>query len=163
MDAIEAIKTRRSVRAYQQRPISRDILKDLVDCGRLAPTAMNQQPWEFVVVTEAAMLRRLAELIGHAQFMLTAPAAIVVLCKPLNWYVEDASAATQNLLLAAQAHGMGSCWVAGDKQPYADAVRQALGAPEGYVVFSLVTLGYPAEAASKDKRPLDQVLHWERF
>lgn len=164
MDAIEVIKTRRSVRAFAGRAVPRDVLTDLVDCARQAPTAMNRQQWEFVVVTQAAGLAELARIIFHAPWLASAGAAVVVLCDPANEYwVEDGSAATQNLMLAARAHGLGSCWLAAEKQGYADAIRQAVGAPEKFKVLSVVALGYGAESPAPEKRPVEQLLHWEKF
>ena len=163
MDAIQALKTRRSVRAYQTRPVPRDILTDIVDCARQAPSAMNQQLWEFIIITKPESCQRLGQLIAHAKFLPQLPACIAVLVKDHQFYVEDGSAATQNLLLAATAHGLGSCWVSGDKQPYADAVRELLGAPANYRFVSVVAVGYSAENPNPEKRPLDSMLHWEKF
>lgn len=163
MDALEALKTRRSVRAFERRGIAREVLEDLVDCGRLAATAINIQPWEFVVVTAPEMLRRVAEATDHGRFIADAAACIAVFTKETKYYLEDASAATQNILVAARAHGLGSCWVAGDKKPYVAEIGRILGAPAGCRLATLIALGYPAEAPQKEKRPLGEVLHWERF
>jgi nitroreductase len=163
MDAIQVIKTRRSIRVYQKRAVPRDVLTDIVDCARLAPTAMNQQQWDFVVVTHSDLTKKLGEVVGHAKFLPDTPACIVVLCGNNTYYVEDGSAATQNILLAAHAHGLGSCWVACEKQSYADEIRKAVGAPEGLKAVAICTLGYPAEEPKPDKRPLDSVLHWEKY
>jgi nitroreductase len=163
MDAIVAVKTRRSVRAYEHRPVPREIIEDVIDCGRLAASANNVQPWEFVVVTEAGMLRRLADRADYGKFIAEAPVCIVVLCRDSKYYLEDGCAATQNLLLAAWARGLGSCWVAGDKKPYAGEICNMLGAPEGYRLISMVAVGYPAENPRKSKRPVSDVLHWDRY
>jgi len=163
MDAIDALKTRRSIRAYKSDPVPREILEDMVDCGRLAATAVNAQPWEFVVVTDAEMRRRIAAQTDHGPFIADAPACVVVLSKAAKYYLEDGSAATQNILLAAHAHGLGSCWVAGDKKPYAPEICKTIGAPEGYVLVSLIAVGYPQDVPSPSKRSLDEVIHWERF
>lgn len=163
MDAIEALKTRRSVRAYLDQPVPRELLEEIVDCARLAPTALNLQPWEFVVVTEKQRLREIARATDYGRFIEQAAACIVVLCRNTKYYLEDGSAATENILLAAHALGLGACWVAGDKKPYADQIRRLVGAPEGYRLVSLVPIGYPAEKPVKQKRPLREVLHWERF
>lgn len=153
MDAIEALKTRRSVRIYQNRPIPKEVLEDIIDCARLAPTAMNRQPWAFVVVTEKETRQRIAQ----------AAACVAVFCEDTKYFLEDGAAATQNILLAAWAHGVGSCWVAGDKKAYAEPIRQLLGLPESYKLVRLIPLGYPVDVPQKDKRPLGDVLHWEKY
>ncbi len=163
METIEVLKSRRSVRAYVATPIPKNILEDLIDCGRLAASANNLQPWEFVVVTDAATLGWLGQTATYGGFIATAPACIAVFCQDTKYFLEDGSAATQNILLAACAHGLGSCWVAGDKKPYATDISRRLGAPDGCRLVSLIALGYPAENPRKSKRPLAQVLHWEKF
>jgi len=163
MDAIEALKTRRSIRAYTAEAVALNVIEEMVDCARLAATARNDQPWEFVVVTEREALGRIAGLADYGKFIADAAACVVVLCKDTKYYLEDGSAASQNMLLAATAHGLGACWVAGDKKPYAETIRKLVGAPEGYKVVSLVPFGYPAESPKTRKRPLAEVLHWEKF
>jgi nitroreductase len=160
MDAIEVLKTRHSVRAYTHEPVPRKIIEDIVDCCRLAATAINLQPWEFVVVTDPEVLRRIARTTDHGKFFADAPVCVLVLCRDTKYYLEDGSAATENILLAARAHGLGSCWVAGDKKPYAPEICRLVGAPRGYKLVSLIPIGYPAESPEKTKRPLSDVLHW---
>jgi nitroreductase len=163
MDALEALKTRRSVRSYKGDPIPREIVEEIVDCGRLAATAINIQPWEFVVVTDPAMRQKMAAATDHGPFIAQAPVCIAVFCRETKYFLEDGSAATQNLLVAARALGLASCWVAGDKKPYADALRKLLGVPAGYKLVSLVTVGFSEEVPVPAKRPLQQLLHWEHF
>jgi nitroreductase len=163
MTAIEAIKSRRSIRTYEQKPVDRATIEEIVDCARLAPTAMNDQPWDFVVVTAREALGSIPPMLGHAEYIANAAFAILVLAKDTNYAVEDCSAATENLLIAAAAHGIGSCWVAGTKQPYGPAVVAAFGAPQDRQLIAIVSFGYPAEAPQVEKRPLAEVLHWERF
>jgi nitroreductase len=163
MDAIEVLKTRRSVRAYTDAPVPREIIEDVIDCGRLAATAVNIQPWEFVVVTDPEMLRRIAATTDHGKFIANVPVCVAVLCEDTKYYLEDGSAATENILLAARAHGLGSCWVAGDKKHYAPDICRLVGAPQGYKLVSLIPIGYPAENPEKSKRPLSDVLHWEKY
>jgi len=163
MDAIEVLKTRRSVRAYRGEPVPRTIIEDVIDCGRLAATAINIQPWEFVVVTNRDLLRSIAQTTDHGKFISQAPACVVVLCGDTKYYLEDGSAATENILLAARAHGLGSCWVAGDKKAYASDLCRLVGAPRGHKLVSLIPMGYPAETPELTKRPLADVLHWEKY
>ena len=163
MDAIEAIKTRRSIRKYSSREISKDIIKDIVDCARLAPSANNIQPWEFVVITSKIKLRDIAEITDYGKFIENAAACIIVVCKEAKYYLEDGSAATENILVAAKSYGIGSCWVAGDKKPYAREILSLLNFPIGYKLISIIALGYPIEAPKPIKRNLDEVLHLEEF
>jgi nitroreductase len=164
MDAIAALKTRRSVRTYRTDPVPSDLVEDIVDCGRLAATARNIQPWEFVVVTEAATRRNLAEMIDTGRFIANAPVCVLVFCRNVKYYLEDGSAAIQNMLLAAHAHGLGSCWVAGDKKPYCAAVARLVGAPADQELVGLVAIGYAFTPPSMPpKRPLNELLHRERF
>ena len=163
MDAIECLKTRRSVRHYRPDPIPDELLEEIVDCGRLAPSGRNEQPWEFVVITDRKRLEGLSDLTDYGKHIAHAAACIVVFCRDTKYYLEDGSAATTQLALAAWAHGIGSCWVSGDKRPYAEAVREYCGLPEGYRLISLLPLGYPEEVPTKPKRPLEEVLHRDRF
>lgn len=164
MDAIQCLRTRRSVRAYRADPVPDAVVESIVDCGRLAPTAMNVQAWTFVVVRDAATRASLAEAVGHSTFLASAPVCIAVCAaRAHEFWVEDASAATENLLLAAHAYGLGSCWIAVHRLPYARRVADLLGVPADHEVLALVTLGYPAEQPRVDKKPLSQVLRWERY
>jgi len=159
MEAIDNLKTRRCIRTYRGEPVPREVLEDLIDCARLAPTAMNIQPWEFVVVTDRSMLHRIAHATDYGKFIADAAAFVVVLCRDTKYYLEDGATATLSILLAAHAHSLGACWVAGDKKPYATEICRLVGAPPGHKLISLVPVGYPAEQPEKDKRPLAEVLH----
>jgi nitroreductase len=86
-----------------------------------------------------------------------------VVCKTGDFYLEDGCAATENILLAAHAHGLGACWVGGDKMSYAPGVCQMVGVPEGYKLVSLIAIGYADERPQVEKRPLESVLHWDTF
>lgn len=161
--AIAAIRSRRSIRAYSRRNVERRIVEEIVDCARLAPTAMNEQPWDFVVLTRRQDLARIPPMIGHGEFIAQAAFAVLVLGRPTGYVVEDCSAATENLLIAAAAHGIGSCWLAGTRQAYAPAVAREFGAPADRQLVAIVSFGYPAEEPAVEKRSLDDVLHWDRF
>jgi nitroreductase len=162
-NAIEVLQTRRTIRTYSAQPVERKIIEEIVDCARLAPTAMNDQPWDFVVITSKDALSSIPPMLGHAEYVANAAFAVLVVARATTYAVEDSCAATENLLLAAHAHGLGSCWVAGTQQPYGPAVVKAFGAPEDRALIAIVSFGYPAEEPVIEKRPLDDVLHWERF
>jgi nitroreductase len=163
MDAIACLKTRRSVRLYRDTPIDRSIVEDIVDCARLAATANNVQPWTFIAVDDPELRKMIAGMSEWGKFIAQAPVCVAVLCRRTRYYLEDGSAATQNLLNAARAHGLGSCWVAGDKKAYATAIAELLGAPADTLLVSLVALGKPAEDPSPAKKPLREVLRWNRY
>jgi nitroreductase len=163
MEALEAIAKRRSIRKYKAGDVSKEMLSKLVDAGRLAPTGNNEQPWEFVVITEKEKLRRMADLAEYGKFIRDVPACIVVLCLPSRHYVEDGSAATTQILLAATALGLGACWVAGHGKAYGEQIVALCGAPAEYKLISMIAVGQIAEIPSPSKRSLDEVLHWETF
>ena len=101
---------------------------------------MNLQPWQFVVVTDKSMRAKIAHLTDYGKFIAGAPACIAVFCQDTKYYLEDGSAAVENILLAATALGLGSCWVAGDKKPYAEEVANLLGVPRKYKLIALISL-----------------------
>ncbi len=162
-DAIEVLKSRRSIRSYTEETVPQNIIEEIVDCARLAPTAMNDQPWDFIAVTKRDLLEQIPPMLGHAEFIAKAAFAVLVLAREACYAVEDCCAATENLLIAAAAHGLGSCWVAGTKQAYGPAVVKVFGAPADRQLVAIVSFGYPAEDPKVDKRPLADILHWEMF
>ena len=112
---------------------------------------------------EPAVLRKIAEITDYGKFIAEASACVLVLYAETKYYLEDSSAATENIQLAARAHGLGSCWVAGDKKHYTPDICQLVGAPRGYKLVSLIPIGYPLEIPQPPERPLAEVLHWERY
>jgi nitroreductase len=163
MDALTAIAERHSSRSFNGVPIAREVLEKLVDAGRRAPTARNEQPWEFVVVTEAGTRKKLGALGDYTAPLTGAAACIAVFCKDVDYYLEDGCAAAQNILIAATALRVQSCWIAGDKKPYGDEAANLLGVPKGVKLVALLALGYAREVGAPPKRDLSSVLHWERF
>jgi nitroreductase len=163
MDVFEAMAKRRSVRKYKSGQVSREQLLQIANMGHLAPTARNEQPWEFVIISDQGRLRQLAHLAEYGKFIADASACIAVLCRDCTYFVEDGSAATTQMLLAATALGLASCWVAGDKKAYAPQVVKLCGAPEAYKLVALVAIGHAAEHPAPTKRKLDEVVHWDSF
>jgi len=161
MDALEAIRRRRSVRKYTGDPIPREHLEIIVDAGRLAASGSNNQPWDFIVVTDRAMIDQLKIA---SQWMEQAGAIIAVVLDPESrWWLEDGSAAVENMLIAATALGYGSCWLEGYTLPREEEFKTLLGVPREKRLLTLVPIGVPVEWPAKDKKPLSQVIHWEKF
>ncbi|MCS7228278.1 MAG: nitroreductase family protein [Endomicrobia bacterium] len=143
MDGLVMLKTRRSIRKYVADPIPDDIINEIVDCGRLAPSANNKQPWLFVVVKNNKLKNTIAEITDYGKFIKDAYCCIAIFCEETKYYLEDGCAATENILLAAWYFGIGSCWIAGDKKKYAEEVKKILDVPDSYKLVSIVALGYP--------------------
>ena len=161
MNALEAIGKRRSVRKYTGEPIPGKDLEKIVDAGRLAATGSNEQPWDFVVVTDRAMVARLKVA---AEWMEKAAAIIAVVMDPSSrWWIEDGSAAVENMLIASTALGYGSCWLEGYTLPHEEEFKKLLGIPKEKRLLTLVPIGVPAEEPTREKRSLQEVLHWERY
>ena len=163
MNTIEVLKTRRSIRRYINKPIPDEIIKDIIDCARLAPTANNKQPWLFVVIKDKKLKEKIAELTDYGKFIKQADCCIAVFCEDTKYYLEDGSAATENILLAAWHYGIGSCWIAGDKKSYAEEIRKILEIPQKYKLVSLISLGYPEKEELKKsqdikKKTLEEVM-----
>jgi len=115
-------------------------------------------------VTNREKLREIADITDHGKFLAGAAAAIAVFCRDTKYYLEDGCAATENILVAAADLGVSSCWVAGDKKPYGLDIARALGVPEGFKLISVLSLGYSkTPPAPHKKRPLKELLHWEKF
>jgi len=166
MNTLEAISTRRSVRSFTSKPIAKEIVEELLRAAMSAPSAGNEQPWQFVVMDDRRMLDRIIDVNPNAKMCKEAQAAILV-CgdtskeKYPGFWVQDCSAAAQNILLAAHDKGIGSVWTG--IYPIKERVegfRKLLGLPENVVPFCLVPLGYPAKQAPQvDRFQRDRVHH----
>ncbi len=166
MDVLEVLRKRRSVRVFSDKLINKTDLEIIIDTARFAPTARNVQPWSFVVITNADKLSSIASLTENGRFISGAKACIAVFCEDTKYYLEDGCAATVNILNAAAALGIGSCWVAGDKKDYCKEVAKLLNVPDTYRLVSLIALGYPQDKNSfqlAGKKSLKELMHWEHF
>jgi nitroreductase len=171
-DTLRTIFSRKSVRTYAEGSIPREKLEMLARAGMAAPSAVDQRPWEFIIVTEPAKLSDLAARLPYAKMTARAGAAVAV-CGDLRrqWggpesvaWVIDCSAATENILLAAESMGLGAVWTA--LYPYPERmqpVRELLGLPDYIQPLALIPVGIP-RGGEKAKDKWDaQRLHWDRF
>jgi nitroreductase len=144
MDTYEAIQERKSIRAYQDKPIPREKIEKILEAGRLAPSAVNLEPWHFITVTGAEKRKALSKGL-YAKFIAQAPLAIVVCgdkkASP-NWYAVDASLAVENMVLTAVNEGLGTCTVGSFTET---EVKQLLKIPENFEVIIIIAVGYPQE------------------
>ena len=161
MDALEAIRRRRSIRKYTAAPVPKADLETIVDAGRLAATGSNRQPWDFIVVTDRTGLDGFRPA---GAWITQAAAVIAVVMDPQSrWWVEDGSAAIENMLLACTALGYGACWVEGDALPREEEFKRRLGVPADRRILAILPVGVTADSPSKEKKPLADVLHWEKY
>jgi len=160
MEVYEAIATRRSVRKYTEQAVPDDVLKELLTAAMCGPSSVNQRPWQFIVVTDREKLTAMAEAITTAHYLRNSPLAIVVcgdldLEKAKDYWVQDCAIASQNILLAAHANGLGAVWIGGGV-PHDDrvaAVKTILALPGHVVPLSVISVGYSAE---KPHAPTDR-------
>lgn len=152
---LEALAKRRSIRAYTEEAVPPDVVRRILHAASVAPSACNEQPWHFVVVTDRSVLAELADRHPFGAPVRHAPLCVVP-CADLelavitsaagDFWAQSLAAATQNLLIAASACGLGAVWIGTyPDEPRVRAVREVIGAPEHIVPFCVVPMGYPAE------------------
>jgi nitroreductase len=163
MEVFEAVRTVLAVRAYQNKAVPRDIVRKIVEAGRLTASSMNGQPWHFIVVENPDMLRRLGALARTGPYIAQAALAIVVAIEKTRFAVSDASRAIQSMVLTAWSEGVGSNWVG---FLALNEVKSPLGIPNNLDVLAILPLGYPAQPhaqGKKRRKPFSEVAHLERF
>jgi nitroreductase len=164
MNTLEAIRTRRSVRSFMAKPIPKETIEELLRAAMSAPSAGNEQPWQFLVIDDRKKLDSITGVNPNAKMCKEAQAAILV-CgdttkeKYPGFWVQDCAAATQNILLAAHERGLGSVWTGIYPIPErVQGFRQLLEIPDTIIPFCLVPLGYPAkESPQVDRFQRDRV------
>jgi len=168
MDLMQAIRARRSIRSFLDRPVEEEKLLAVLEAGRLAPSARNMQDWRFIVVKDAATRSMLAVAARDQQFVGQAPVVIaacgtsdlVMTCGQLAYPI-DVAIAVDHMTLAAASLGLGTCWIGAF---YEDKVKEILGVPQEIRVVALLPLGYPVEeTAPRPRKNLDDVVAWEHW
>ena len=173
MDTLECIRTRRSIRKYADTPVEFEKLGSVLEAGRCAPSAGNLQDWKFILVTELSTRKQIAEACLQQYWMESAPIHIVICSQPEKserfygergrklYSIQNAAAAAQNMLLAAQDQGLGSCWVSAFAD---DMLRRALNIPGTVTPYVVITIGYADETpATPPKFPIENVVFIEKW
>jgi nitroreductase len=169
-DILSVIFSRRSIRRYQDRPVERELLLKLLQAGMAAPSAANSRPWEFVVVDEPACLDALKGVLVFGKY--NAPAAIVVCGNPgiannsagERFWVQDCTAALENMLIAAAGMGLGSVWIGVYPMPAViAAVKKVLNIPEAVIPLGVVYFGYPDEQKAPGTKFDERRVHWQAY
>src|SRR3990170_235988 len=173
MELSEAIKGRRSIRAFKKQDIPEKMVETLIEAARWAPSAGNIQPWEFVIVRKPAVKKKLAQASLNQTHVEEAPAVIVVCADEKRasmgygirgrtlYCIQDTAAATQNILLTAYSLGLGTCWIGSFNE---DEAKEALNAPEGIRPVAMIPVGYPDEnPMQRGRKLLSQITHYDGF
>jgi len=168
---LDLIYKRRSIRSFEPREVEKEKLIELLKAGMAAPSANNGRPWEFIVVTDEERLAKLRSSLKHGHYK--APAAIAVLGNlkistskesSTRFWIQDCTAATENILLAATGLGLGSVWIgAYPKEDVTKAAREILEIPEDIYVLSLIYVGYPAEKHPPRTQYEEKRVHWQKY
>ncbi|MCW4019469.1 MAG: nitroreductase family protein [Candidatus Bathyarchaeota archaeon] len=170
METFEAIKKRRSIRSYQEKPVEETKLLRILEAARLSPSAVNMQPCDLIVVKEPEAKKRLSKAYPRTWFE-KAPLIVIVCATPEKawqrkdgeeiWKI-DAAIAMQSLVLAATAEGLGTCWVCAFDE---EKTRDALGIPETVRVVAMTPLGYTAEQKGEvtERKPLTEFIHYNQW
>jgi len=170
-DALSVIHSRKSVRNFTGETVGRDVLEKIVRAGMAAPTAVNRQPWSFVIVTDRKTLDTLNDALPYAKMLKKAGAAVIVCAIPgkafensTEFAVIDSTCASENILLAAEAFGLGAVWTAA--YPYKDRmdiVRKTLNIPENVIPLNVIPIGHPTGTDRPKDKYRPENVHWEKW
>ena len=158
MEALEAIRTRRSIRKYEDKPVPEALIRQVLAAAMMAPSARDARPWQFAVIDDRRLLAEIPRICPNAPMAARAPVAILVcadlgLEKSPGYWAIDCASAVQNMLLAAHALGLGAVWCGVyPREPRVEGLRRLLDVPEGVNPHSLVLLGYPGERPESEDR-----------
>jgi len=165
--SMEAILSRRSIRSYTPEAVGDDAIEQLLRAAMSAPSADNQQPWQFVIVRDRRTLDEVPKFHNYAKMILEAPVALLVCGLPdaglgEGYWVQDCSAATENILIAAVVLGLGAVWLGiHPRRDREEAMRKLLGIPDSVVPFALIPVGHPREHKPPSDRYDAERIHHE--
>ena len=165
MEALQAIKGRRSIRKYTEEPVSENQLNQILEAGRWAPSRGNSQPWKFIMLSDSQIRNELAATIPTGKFLAQAPQGIAVVVDPrISKHPEqEGAAAIQNMLLVAHTLGLGTCWVSVYGTDWSKTAAKILGIPDEEWLISIISVGHPAEAPDKGRKGLDEFTFTNKY
>jgi nitroreductase len=164
MDTFQCIRTRRTTRAFLPTVVPPQTIRNILEAGRLTPSARNLQPWHFVAIQDRAVLKQLGALCTTGRFIEQASCAVAVVTDPANnWHEIDGARAVQSMELAGWNEGVGTCWIGSMNR---DRIKELLGIPKTLHLLTILPFGYPVQPDAPPrrtkKRPAE-VCHWGRF
>lgn len=168
---LNAIFSRRSIRAYTAQPVPASTIRDLLEAGMAAPSAVARDPWEFITITDKRMLECIADGLPNGKMLASAPLGIVVCGNlekahdgQLSYMLQDCSAAIENILLAASMLGLGACWLGvHPRDERVKHIRDLFEIPDSVIPMAALAIGWPAKTKQPRTRYTDQAIHSEKW
>jgi nitroreductase len=167
---MKEIFERRSIRKYTEQEVSAESVKELLKAAMAAPSAGNQQTWDFIVVRNRMLLNEIPKFHPNAQMLVDAPAAIIVCGVPerekkyTGYWVQDCAAAVENILIEAQFLGLGAVWLGiYPNEDRIERLRELFGIPESIVPFAVISIGYPAGIKEASQRYDEGKIHFDKW
>jgi nitroreductase len=162
MDVGTAIRTRRSIRRYKKQDIPEDMLRDVLEAARLAPSAANRQAWEMIVVKDPKLRQELVPMCKNQKFVAECPVLLVAIEEPAQkWSRVDATIMLDHVTLEAHEKGLGTCWIGAFDKAQVGAL---LGVPPNKEVMACMTLGYPDEdPEARPRKPVGELFYHDRY
>ncbi|MEX0568437.1 MAG: nitroreductase family protein [Candidatus Njordarchaeota archaeon] len=163
MSIVDVIKNRRSIRKYKNKDVSLNLLMELIDAAKWAPSSKNRQPWEFIITTDPQKIRKIAEAKGQ-KWIAGSPAIILGISDPNIspvYHMSDTAMAMHNISLAAIQYGLGTCWLGIYEY---EEIKKMFGIPKNKVLVGALTVGYPDEDPEpKERKDIDEILCFEKY
>ena len=165
-DELSLLKTRRSIRKYKNQPVEKEKIEKCLEAARWAPSASNRQPWEFVIVKEENTRKKLSNIHPYGNFIADSPVVFIPLSNPVlhdKYHLSDTALATLQYMLEAHSLGLGTCWAGVYKASFEQDIKEILGIPDHLHIIGLVATGYPDENPTITRRPLETIIHYEKY
>ncbi len=165
-DVLNLLKTRRSIRKYKDKPVEEEKIQKCLEAARWAPSASNNQPWEFLIVTDKKVRKKLSEIHGSARFVAESPVVFVPLTNPevhIKYHMSDSALATMQYMIEAHSIGLGTCWAGVIGSSIEPEIKDLLGVPEHLNILGLVATGYADEEPTRTRKELVDLVHYEKY
>lgn len=166
MDALELLKSRRSIRKYKSTPVEDEKIEKCIEAARWAPSASNKQPWEFIIVKDEKMRKKFAELHPYAKFVAESPVVFVPLTNPEihpKYHMSDTGSTIMHFMIEAHSLGLATCWAGVIGASFEPELKKLLNIPDHLNIMAIVALGYPDQARESSRKPMDELIHWEKY
>jgi nitroreductase len=167
MEALELLKSRRSIRKYKDTPVEEEKIQKCLEAAQWAPSASNKQPWEFMIVTNDIIRKKFAQIHPYGKFLAESPVVFIPLTNPnihADYHQSDTSLATLQFMIQAHALGLGTCWAGViNRSDLEKEIKTMLNIPDQLRVLALVAVGYPNHQRESKRKSLENIVHYENY